>query len=235
MNDAWKRIWELKGSAVPRDLVEAISVNGFDTGGGKLELADFHRLVERIRQALDVTPASRVLDVGCGCGVILQGLSAGIAVGVDYSSSMIHTARQLCPQATFQHAEASDFEVEQGAFDAVLSHNLFMYLKDLEEVRRMLWRMTRSLRPGGRGLLLDIPDAATRDECEAYRATTISDYRQRYADTQHSYWRKEDLLEALRTLRCRAWLIEHFTCNYENRRFRFNVQFEKMNADVQAA
>jgi cyclopropane fatty-acyl-phospholipid synthase-like methyltransferase len=203
------------------------AANGFDTGGARLDQEDYQELIAGVRGTLGITSSSRVLDVGCGCGTVLRDIGAGSALGVDYSSSQVRLAQKLFPQAEFQHSEANAFEVAEGEFDAVLSFGVMQYLPDRAYVREMLARMTRSLRGGGCGLLLDIPDAATREACEAYRAETIPDYREKYAATQHTYFDRDELIGDLRTLGCRAWVIEHFMRHYGYRPFRFNLQFEK--------
>ena len=83
----WKEIWERKGSSVPRNQHDVFAANGFDTGGGQLQVQDYQRLIAGVRSTLGITSSSRVLDVGCGCGTVLRDIAPGSAVGVDYSSS----------------------------------------------------------------------------------------------------------------------------------------------------
>jgi SAM-dependent methyltransferase len=67
---------------------------------------------------------SRVLDLGCGCGVpVARDLSArGHAVtGVDVSDVQIERARRLVPAANFIRADATRLRLPPESFDAVVA------------------------------------------------------------------------------------------------------------------
>ena len=66
-----------------------------------------------------VDPAAEVLDVGCGTGRLLAGLSprCGRVVGVDVSEKMVEYARgRRLGNVTVRHADATDF-VPADTFD----------------------------------------------------------------------------------------------------------------------
>ncbi len=68
--------------------------------------------------------ASRVLDLGCGCGVPVARdlVAAGHRVtGVDISDVQIQRARRLVPGATFRRADASSRRLPPGSFEAVVA------------------------------------------------------------------------------------------------------------------
>ena len=72
---------------------------------------------------LQAKAGERILDLGCGTGV----LSAEIAktgaevIGIDSSAEMIKQAREHYPDLTFQLADGQDFHFAQ-PFDAVFSN-----------------------------------------------------------------------------------------------------------------
>jgi SAM-dependent methyltransferase len=67
---------------------------------------------------------SRVLDLGCGCGVpVSRDLSARghIVTGVDVSDVQIARARRLVPDATFVRADATGLRLAPESCDAVVA------------------------------------------------------------------------------------------------------------------
>ena len=91
-------------------------------------------------------PGERVLDLGCGDGVLTAKLVAlGCdVVGIDGSASMIGAAKALGLDARVIDGHALPFEAE---FDAVFSNAALHWMKQPEMVIDGVWR---ALRPGGR-------------------------------------------------------------------------------------
>lgn len=102
-------------------------------------------------------PESRVLDAGCGPGLVSEAfLKAGHAiVGRDLSAEMIERARRRCAQfgarATFE--QGSVFGPIPGPpFDAAVSRYVVHHVVD---PRAFLARQVELLRPGGRLIVCD--------------------------------------------------------------------------------
>ena len=70
-----------------------------------------------------LSPNSKVLELGCGCGVpVAQILSEDFAVtGVDISSVQIERARNLVPLADFICADMTKVDFPHGSFAAIVS------------------------------------------------------------------------------------------------------------------
>jgi len=89
--------------------------------------------------AADLGSASRVLDVGCGAGTLLEAAAAAgaDAVGVDISPVMVEAARRRAPTAIVVTADAQTADLLAAApgppFDRVISRFGVMFFADPEE------------------------------------------------------------------------------------------------------
>ncbi|MBB4904386.1 class I SAM-dependent methyltransferase [Actinophytocola algeriensis] len=98
-----------------------------------------------------LTPGSRVVDLGSGCGLPVASsfADAGHRVtGVDFSEVQVRRARELVPGAEFVCADVSEVDFPAGSVDAVTSFYLLIHLP-LAEQPPLLARIARWLRPGG--------------------------------------------------------------------------------------
>jgi trans-aconitate methyltransferase len=91
-------------------------------------------------------PAERILDLGCGDGVLTKQLmERGCEVlGVDASSTMVEAAQARGVSAQVMDGHELPFHEQ---FDAVFSNAALHWMLQPDEVLR---RIRRSLRPGGR-------------------------------------------------------------------------------------
>ena len=88
----------------------------------------------------------RILDLGCGDGVLTAKLAAmGCeVVGMDSSAAQVEAARKLGLDARVMDGERLSFE---GEFDAVFSNAALHWMRNADAVLAGAWR---ALRPGGR-------------------------------------------------------------------------------------
>ena len=104
----------------------------------------------------------RVLEVGCGSGVVLRDIAAmvgrrGEAVGVDPSRTILDAARRLSRTApgariALRHADGAHLPFTADRFDAALAITVILHVADPLAVVREMARVTR---PGGRVGLQD--------------------------------------------------------------------------------
>lgn len=98
-----------------------------------------------------LAPGSRVVDLGCGCGLPVAAAFADAGhhvTGVDFSEVQVGRARELVPGAGFVCADATEVDFPAGSVDAVTSFYMLIHLP-LAEQPPLLTRIARWLRPGG--------------------------------------------------------------------------------------
>jgi SAM-dependent methyltransferase len=113
--------------------------------------------IRRLLVDCGLAPASRVLDVGCGSGLLARELlSAGFAVtGIDASDAMIEIARGHAPGALFDvvrlpTGRPADAPGGVPGADAIVSTgHVLNYLDSRVDIHRALGELARALRPGG--------------------------------------------------------------------------------------
>ncbi|MEP6660228.1 MAG: class I SAM-dependent methyltransferase [Acidimicrobiales bacterium] len=109
---------------------------------------------------------SRVVDLGCGCGVpVARDLAAAghAVVGVDLSQTQIERARRLVPAGEFHCDDLAGVDFAEGSFDAAVFLYSIIHLP-LDQQPVILQRVARWLRPGGVLALIAGVDAWTGSE-----------------------------------------------------------------------
>jgi SAM-dependent methyltransferase len=226
--ESWKEVWERKGNAAGGrerySVEELFAVDGFDTATGKTSEAGRTRIGAVIRRRLRIAAGRRILEVGCGAGAVLALLEDGGAVlaGVDYSAPHIEIARRALPSADLRTGEACSLPFDDGSFDGVFSHGVFLYFTDLAYAARVWEEMTRGAAPAAPLLILDVPDLATERECiEARRAAGAS------LSPAHLYYPKSFFHEFAAVHGYRAAILQQDIPDYGNAAFRYNVLLER--------
>lgn len=113
--------------------------------------------LQRLRaevDALDISPAETLLDLGCGTGnltaELLRRLSAhGRVLAVDFSQAMLDLASAKVgadPRVTWLHADVSAMPVPAAGADRVICFSAWPHFPEPANVARELARV---LRPGG--------------------------------------------------------------------------------------
>lgn len=119
--------------------------------------------IETLRHAR-LKPGDRVLDVGCGTGVLTRLAQdavgpQGTVVGIDPGPVMIaearNNARASGSRAEFRLAAIEQLPLSDASFDVVLSSLMLHHLPP-ETKRQGLREVRRVLKPGGRLVAVDV-------------------------------------------------------------------------------
>jgi SAM-dependent methyltransferase len=114
----------------------------------------------RVIAALGAQPGERIVDLGCGPGLLAKDLAElvgrdGALECVDSSPSMIALAQGRCaawPWARFRAGDVRALPFDAAQFDAAVCTQVYEYVPDVD---RALRELRRVLRPGGRVVIVD--------------------------------------------------------------------------------
>lgn len=125
----------------------------------------------RAYELASVAQAGRVLEVGCGTGVITSELhrkTQAVVVGLDLSRPALAFARSHEPTTRLVQGDGHSLPFGGSAFDVVVGHYLLLWVRQPEVLLR---EMSRVLRPGGSLLCLAEPDYGGRIDHPSHLAS----------------------------------------------------------------
>lgn len=228
MSNHWQQIWE-KRTLQPQHAITLetlIALDGFDSGAGKIDLADWQEYTRRISDKLGMQSGDSVFEVGCGAGAFLYALRQQHPLtvgGLDYAAGLIEAAQQAMPDGDFQAIPAQSLDTSK-EYDFVIANSVFHYFDEAmaAEVLQAMWQKAKV------GIaILDIPHAATREACEHARrdALTVAEYEEKYRGLHHTYYTPEWFSQQLPEKPQQAF--ESCVPNYAQSQYRFSVIFSK--------
>ena len=128
--------------------------NQWALDGRSRALEAHHRcFVEDTLQLMNIQPADRILEVGCGEGWASRRLASlvpeGLVVGLDVADEMVSKARPgsaACDNLLFVWADVEAIPWQEKFFSKALCVETFYYLENPENALREIFRV---LSPGG--------------------------------------------------------------------------------------
>lgn len=228
MSNLWQNIWE-KRSLQPQHAISLdtlIALDGFDSGAGKINLADWQEYTRCISDKLGMQSGHSVFEVGCGAGAFLYALRQQHTLtvgGLDYAAGLIDAAQQAMPDGDFKAQPAHTMATDP-QYDFVIANSVFHYFDEAmaAEVLNAMWQKANV------GVaVLDIPHAATKDACERARreALTEAEYEEKYRGLHHTYFNPDWFTKQLRGHPHQVF--ESCVPNYAQSQYRFSVIFHK--------
>jgi cyclopropane fatty-acyl-phospholipid synthase-like methyltransferase len=113
---------------------------------------------ERELSALNVPTGARILDAGCGSGLVTRYLTEQFptakAQGCDFSAERVAQAQAAAPSLEFTQCDLRDTPFPTNTFDIIVSRYVFQHLGH-KKAAAALKELYRILKPNGTLLLID--------------------------------------------------------------------------------
>ena len=147
--DIFQSIGSLDEESVQR-IIDRLEFRGTDE--------KFVAMREAYLDQMELSPDSKILDLGCGTGVVARSLASresfsGNIVGVDFSPELIAAAQQLAEKEgvsgriQFRVGDAAALQDDDESFDAVILHTLVSHVPDPVAVVSEAGRVARAGSP----------------------------------------------------------------------------------------
>ena len=236
MSDKWKSIWSKKEQLKDKNisLDSLIKADGFDTGVGSYTSEKWKLMVADFCNRLEIKDTDNVIELGCGSGAFIfaaNDICKANWFGIDYSESLINTAKKAIPDGNFIVDEALNESFSEIEFDVVFSHSVFQYFPNKAYAENVLKLWCSKLKKGGFLVLLDINDAIKEETYHLERAkeySSLEEYEENYKGLSHLFFDKVVLTDFLSGIGMLGFeFFPHKVPEYGNSKFRFNLICKK--------
>lgn len=201
-----------------------LAMDGFDSITGSICPDEWLKYLDYLSSKINVKRSDSFFEVGCGSGAFLYPfyLKGHKVAGLDYSSDLVLTAQSIMPEMNFYIKEAVLLETFP-AFDHLVSSSVFFYFRDYDYASQVLDLMVSKCLKSV--VILDVPDLATKDECELYRkgALTEEEYSDKYKGLNHLYYPRAFWLDYAGKNELEVEITQQRITGYCNNSFRYNV------------
>jgi ubiquinone/menaquinone biosynthesis C-methylase UbiE len=158
----WER-WDDPGVAEEIDRYWTTDPTGYESV--------YRSILAELVKAYSNSPLDRVLEVGCGSGLIYQTLVPELIlnsnyVGVDISTEMLRLARQRFSSGQFIRDDIYNLHFPDNSFDLVLCFEVLSHLPDIQKP------ISEMLRVATRAFIFTVwvsPDVVTQTRAEQFR------------------------------------------------------------------
>jgi ubiquinone/menaquinone biosynthesis C-methylase UbiE len=225
----WQKIWEKKGKLKDRNITlrKLISMNGFDSGAGKIGVENWKKYIEVVINELGIQKGDSIYEVGCGSGGFLyQFYKRGNGVGgVDYSRSLIKIAKKII-RGDFNVGEARKLNTKR-KYDFVVANSVFQYFPDFDYALMVVSKM---LDKANKGIgIFDVPNEHLKEKSERARRGSLKkgEYKRKYERLSHLYYDKIGFINWGKEHNYKVRIFNQNIKNYGNNHFRFNIVITK--------
>ncbi|MGB7921714.1 MAG: amino acid adenylation domain-containing protein [Pyrinomonadaceae bacterium] len=175
----WQKLYEeTYQQTAPAGCEPRFDISGWNSSytGQPIPAEEMKEWCERTVEQLSSLGAERVLEIGCGTGLLLFGLAAHCRqyVATDFSQVALEKIEaRLTPEefsrVTLSHRMADDFTGFSGAgFDAVILNSVSQYFPNVDYLSKVLEGAVETVRPGG---FIFIGDVRNLDLLETFHTS----------------------------------------------------------------
>jgi amino acid adenylation domain-containing protein len=160
----WETLWKETYRTNPKTGPSFVGWNSSYTGQPIPE-AQMQEWLSCAIERIEALKPRKVLEIGCGVGLLLQHLApqCAVYVGADFSASAIKQLREwtsgredLSHVELLQRSATELQDLHAGSFDTVVLNSVVQYFPDIEYLLAVLKEAVRLLVPGGKIFLGDI-------------------------------------------------------------------------------
>ena len=90
----------------------------------------------------NIPEGSKILEIGCGTGYLLNSLNPYRGVGIDISSKMVDVAKKKYHHLEFIHEDAEHLSLSDETFDFIIISDTLSYFEDIQQVFTGLWKVS---------------------------------------------------------------------------------------------
>lgn len=162
--------------------------------------------LDKLMEVLDLTPANRVLDLGCGVGRITEYLSdkTGAKItGADFAEGVIDRANKRTEvkrdRLSFCACDMNELNFTSNSFDTIIAIDTLYFVDDLDETVRAMKRIIGDA--GQMGVFYsqiikpddsrDLLDADSTKLAKALHNSGLSYRTWCFTENEYDIWRKE--------------------------------------------
>ncbi len=175
----WQTLYEETYAEPPRQADVTFNLTRWNSSytGGPIAEEAMHEWVEATVAEIRALKPRRVLEIGCGTGLLLSRLAPACEVycGTDYSRQALDQVQRVkdavegLAHVTLMHQMADDFSgIEAGQYDVVILNSIVQYFPSIDYVLRVLEGAVRVVRPGG---FIYVGDVRSHALLTAYHAS----------------------------------------------------------------
>lgn len=164
----WQELYEATYHQAPDTPDQTFQFVGWHSSytGMPLPTSEMQENVQAIVDRIAGLHPRRVLEIGCGTGLLLFRLAplCDYYLGTDFSPTALHLVQQQLasfplPQVELAQRLADDLhDLPAGTFDTIILNSVIQHFPDLEYLLRVLEQVARLVVPGGRIFLGDLRD-----------------------------------------------------------------------------